>query len=95
MGLPVQDGIKWNSEVSRTLVTSYTGRGRGGGHSTTLWGKKGRNYRRINSWGNWDGDGCNENTPSALRQQVEYPSNTHVIYAPEGMIYPDIEPVEI
>lgn len=95
LGLPVQDGIKWNSEVSRTLCDGYTGSGPGGGHSTTLWCKKNGNYIRINSWGLWDGDGCNENTPEALDQQVRYPNNSHVIYAPEGMIYPHIEPIQL
>lgn len=93
LGLPVQDGIMWNNEVSRTLVTNYTGSGAGGGHSTTLWTKSNENYRRINSWGLWDGDGCNENTPKALKQQVEHRNSSHVIYAPEGMIYPELEPV--
>jgi hypothetical protein len=93
LGLPVQDGIMWNNEVSRTLVTNYTGSGAQGGHSTTLWSKSDENYRRINSWGLWDGDGCNENTPKALKQQVEHRNASHVIYAPEGMIYPEVEPV--
>jgi hypothetical protein len=92
LGLPVQDGIMWDSSVSRTLVTDYRGQG-GGGHSTTLWTKSGENYRRINSWGMWDGDGCNENTPNALKQQVEHRFSSHVIYAPEGMIYPELKPV--
>ena len=91
MGLPVQDGIIWDSSVSRTISTNYVGRG-GGGHSTTLWTKAGENYRRINSWGMWDGDGCNENTPRSLQQQVEHRYSSHVIYAPEGMIYPELEP---
>lgn len=95
MGLPVQDGIPWNSEVSRTLVTNYTGNNAQGGHSTTLWTKKDDNYRRINSWGSWDHDGCNENTPRALKQQVEHRHSSHVIYAPEGMIYPERTPVEV
>lgn len=95
LGLPVQDGIPWNNEVSRTLVTNYTGRMAMGGHSTTIWTKKGENYRRINSWGNWDGDGCNENTPRAMQQQVEHRSASHVIYAPEGMIYPELAPVSV
>lgn len=93
IGLPVQDGIMWNNEVSRTLVTNYTGSGAQGGHSTTLWTKSDENYRRINSWGLWDGDGCNENTPKALKQQVEHRNASHVIYAPEGMIYPELSPV--
>ncbi len=91
MGLMVQDGIGWNGSVSRTLVTNYVGGG--GGHSTVLWTKKGPNYRRLNSWGMWDGDGCNENTPEALDQQVRWRGNTHVIYAPEQMIYPAPLPV--
>lgn len=94
IGLPVQDGIIWDDSVSRTLVTNYVGRG-GGGHSTTIWTKKGPNYRRINSWGMWDGDGCNENTPEAMQQQVRHRYSSHVIYAPEGMIYPEIEPVKV
>jgi hypothetical protein len=94
LGLPVQDGIIWDSSVSRTLVTDYKGQG-GGGHSTTLWTKSGENYRRINSWGMWDADGCNENTPRAMKQQVEHRWSSHVIYAPEGMIYPETKPVEV
>ncbi len=94
LGLPIQDGITWNAEVSRTLCTSYTGRGAQGGHSTTIWTKSGANPRRINSWGMWDGDGCNEQTPEAWRQQILLRGNTHVIYAPEGMIYPELAPVE-
>jgi hypothetical protein len=93
LGLPCQDGVIWNSEISRTLVTKYTGGGAGGGHSTTLWTKSGENYRRINSWGMWDGDGCNENTPSALKSQILHRYSSHVIYAPVGMIYPDLDPV--
>jgi hypothetical protein len=94
MGLPVQDGIIWDNSVSRTIVTNYVGNG-GGGHSTTLWTKKGSLYRRINSWGMWDGDGCNENEPKALKQQVEHRYSSHVIYAPEGMIYPELQPVKV
>lgn len=94
LGLPVQDGIIWDNSVSRTLSTDYKGQG-GGGHSTTLWTKSGENYRRINSWGMWDGDGCNENTPRSMKQQVEHRWSSHVIYAPEGMIYPELAPVEV
>lgn len=93
LGLPVQDGIIWDSSVSRTLSTNYVGAG-GGGHSTTLWTKSGENYRRINSWGMWDRDGCNENTPRSLEQQVRHRWSTHVIYAPEGMIFPELQPVQ-
>lgn len=93
LGLPVQDGLIWDSSVSRTLVTDYKGEG-GGGHSTTLWTKQGGNFRRINSWGMWDGDGCNENTPRALKQQILHRYSTHVIYAPENMIYPELSPVQ-
>lgn len=92
LGLPVQDGIIWDSSVSRTISTNYDGRS-GGGHSTVLWTKKDGNYTRINSWGYWDGDGCNQNTPQSLKQQIEKRGNTHVIYAPTGMIYPEIPPV--
>lgn len=92
MGLPVQDGIIWDNSVSRTISSDYVGQG-GGGHSTTLWCKVGENYRRINSWGMWDGDGCNENTPKSLKKQVEHNFSSHVIYAPEGMIYPEAKPV--
>jgi hypothetical protein len=95
LGLPVQDGITWNNEVSQTVCDNYTGRGAGGGHSTCLWLKKNGNYIRINSWGKWDGDGCNENTPKALDQQVRLSGNNHVIYAPEGMIYPDTPPIPL
>jgi len=91
LGLPVQDGIIWDSSVSRTISTDYRGVG-GGGHSTTLWTKDGENYRRINSWGMWDGDGCNLNTPKSLKQQVEHRYSSHVIYAPENMIFPELEP---
>lgn len=93
IGLPVQDGIIWDGSVSRTLSTDYRGAG-GGGHSTVLWTKSGDNYRRINSWGMWDGDGCNENTPRSLQQQIEHRYSSHVIYAPEGMIYPELAPVQ-
>jgi hypothetical protein len=92
LGLPVQDGIMWDDSVSRTICTDYRGNG-GGGHSTALWTKKDDLYRRINSWGMWDGDGCNENTPRALKQQVEHRFSSHVIYAPEGMIFPELAPV--
>lgn len=94
LGLPVQDGIIWDDSVSRTISTDYVGRG-GGGHSTTLWTKRGENTRRINSWGMWDGDGCNENTPKSLKKQVEHNFSTHVIYAPEGMLYPELAPVSV
>jgi len=92
IGLPVQDGIIWDSSVSRTISSDYVGQG-GGGHSTTLWCKFGENYRRINSWGAWDGDGCNENTPKSLKKQIEHRYSSHVIYAPEGMIYPETKPI--
>ena len=95
LGLCVQDGIIWDSSVSRTVSTNYVGAG-GGGHSTTLWTKYDNgNYRRINSWGMWDGDGCNENTQRSLEQQVRHRYSTHVIYAPQGMIYPELKPVEM
>ena len=93
LGLPVQDGIIWDNSVSRTISTDYVGQG-GGGHSTTLWTKFGENFRRINSWGMWDGDGCNENTPKSLKKQVEHRYSSHIIYAPEGMIYPELNPVQ-
>lgn len=94
IGLPVQDGIIWDDSVSRTICTNYRGQG-GGGHSTALWMKKSQNYMRINSWGMWDGDGCNENTPEALKQQVEHRFSSHIIYAPENMLFPELAPVEL
>ena len=94
LGLPVQDGIIWDSSVSRSISTDYVGSG-GGGHSTTLWTMAGDNYRRINSWGMWDGDGCNENTPKSLKKQVEHRYSSHVIYAPQGMIHPELAPVVV
>lgn len=95
LGLPVQDGIMWDSSVSRTICTNYRGSG-GGGHSTTLWTKsEDANYRRINSWGMWDDDGCNENTPTALDQQVKHSFSTHILYGPADMIYPELQPVEV
>ena len=94
MGLPVQDGISWNNSVSRTLSTNFVGGG--GGHSTVLWTKSPEgNYRRINSWGMWDGDGCNENTPASLAQQVRHNFSTHICYGPAEMIYPELKPVEV
>lgn len=101
MGLPVQTGLAWGPECEQTVVTRYTGRGAGGGHSTTLWLKKGNNFRQLNSWGeSWNQDGQNEITPEAMRQMVEYSSrvfgkNVFVIYAPEGMIFPELEPVTL
>lgn len=95
IGLPVQDGITWNAEVAQSIVTNYTGSRPEGGHSTTLWLKNGENYLRDNSWGAWDGDGCNENTPKALDQQVRFGGNTHILYAPEQMIYPELAPVTL
>lgn len=92
LGLPVQDGIIWDNSVSRSISTDYVGSG-GGGHSTTLFGMIGQNFRRINSWGMWDGDGCNENTPRSLKKQVEHRYSSHIIYAPAGMIYPELSPV--
>lgn len=95
LGLPVQDGIIWDNSVSRTISTDYRGAG-GGGHSTTLWTKSPEgNYRRINSWGMWDGDGCNENTPASLAKQVRHNFSTHVLYGPAEMIYPELKPVEV
>ncbi len=93
LGLPVQDGIIWDSSVSRTRSTHYVGQG-GGGHSTCLWTKSDDDYRRINSWDMWDGDGCNENTPESLAQQIKHRYSTHIIYMPEGMLYPDLDPVD-
>jgi hypothetical protein len=95
IGLMVQDGLVWDSSVSRTVSTEYRGVG-GGGHSTVVWTRyENGNARRINSWGFWDGDGCNENTPRSLRQQVLHRYSTHVIYAPVGMIYPELKPVQL
>ncbi len=95
IGLPVQDGIVWDNSVSRTRVTNYIGRG-GGGHSTVLWTKAANgDYRRINSWGEWDGDGCNENSPESIDQQVRHSFSTHICYGPAEMIYPELKPVEV
>lgn len=96
MGLPIQDGLPWNNELAQTLVTNYTGRFAMGGHSTTIWTRSGDKPRRLNSWGvDWNEDGCNENTPEAMDQQVRHPSSSHIIYAPAGMIYPELPPVEL
>lgn len=92
LGLPVHDGIIWDSSVNRPLSTDYKGSG-GGGHSTVLWTMDGENTRRLNTWGYWNGSGCNLNTPRSLKQQVEHRYSSHVIYAPAGMIYPEQEPV--
>lgn len=95
LGLPVQTGMAWNSELERERVTSYTGRGAQGGHATTLWLRKDKHICHINSWGNWNGDGCSTWTEEALRQIVSYRGNTFVIYAPDGMEYPELANVTI
>lgn len=88
LGLVVQDGLIWTNELERSIVTNYTGRGGVGGHSTMLWRKNTRgNYWRRNSWGKWDLDGYNENTPQALKQQILHSQSDHIIYAPAGMMY--------
>ena len=93
-GLPVQTGMAWNSELEQERVTNYTGRGARGGHATTLWLRKDNQICHINSWGNWNGDGCSTWTEEALRQIVSYRGNTFVIYAPDGIEYPELPPVE-
>ena len=86
MGLPVQIGIAWTPEMDREHVTSYRG-GRGGGHAVVWWLKY-----LINSWGSWNGDGMSTYERRALEEIVNYPGNTFVIYAPDGMEYPEVKP---
>lgn len=91
LGLPVQTGMSWNSELEQEVTTKYTGRGARGGHATTLWLQKENNeYRHLNSWGMWNGDGYSSWTERALEQIVTHRGNTFVIYAPEGMVYPEL-----
>lgn len=89
LGLPVQTGMAWNNELERERVESYTGAGAQGGHATSLWLDK-----HLNSWGSgWNGDGLSSWSDRALEQIVTHRGNTFVIYAPDGMDYPDLEPI--
>jgi len=87
-GLVVQTGMTWNSELEQEVVTSYTGRGARGGHSTYLFGRKENgNIWHHNSWGLWNQDGRSSWTKQAMRQIVTFRSNTFIIYSPE-LVYP-------
>ena len=86
-GLPVQTGMIWNNELEKEVVTSYSGRGRGG-HATYLFGRrKNGNIIHHNSWGMWNQDGKSEWTRQAMKQIVTFRQNTFVVYSPE-LTYP-------
>lgn len=87
LGLPVQIGITWGREMDAEHVEDYAGSG-GGGHAVVLWLGK-----LINSWGNWNGDGMSTISDRALDQMVRHRTNTFVIYAPDAMSFPGLEPV--
>lgn len=89
LGLPVQTGVAWNRQLDQEVVTAYDGRNNQGGHSTLLW--QGKN---INSWGTaWCQDGMSD-WSSALDDIVTWPGNTFVIYAPDEMSMPDLQPIK-
>ncbi len=87
-GLPVQTGVAWKESLDEENPQEYRGRSLGG-HSTVLWG----DYQ-INSWGEqWNQDGMS-NWMDCLDEIVTYPGNTFVIYAPDGMSMPKLEPIK-
>lgn len=91
-GLPVQTGFAWNDSCSRELVSNW--RSGGGGHSTVFWQRsKSGNVVMINSWGQWNEDGCNEWKEEAIAQALAHEWTTLVGYAPDEMSFPDQAPI--
>lgn len=87
-GLPVQTGVAWKESLDEERPHEYRGRSLGG-HSTVLWG----DYH-INSWGKgWNGDGMS-NWMDCLDEIITFPGNTFVIYAPDSMSMPFLDPVK-
>jgi hypothetical protein len=95
LGLCVQTGMAWNSELEQERMTKYTGRGAQGGHATLLWHKRGSDYCHLNSWGDWNQDGVSTWSEKALEDVVTHRGNTFVIYGPTGMVYPDVDATQI
>ena len=87
LGLPVQIGITWGREMDAEHVENYIGNS-GGGHAVVLWLSK-----LINSWGSWNGDGMSSISDRALDQMAHHRTNTFVIYAPDAMQFPKLDPV--
>ena len=86
-GLPVQTGVAWLKSLDSETVKEYSGKSLGG-HSTVLWGDV-----NINSWGpGWCGDGMHS-WNDCLDEIVTYPGNTFVIYSPDSMSMPMLEPI--
>ncbi len=93
-GLPVQTGFAWNDSCSREIVTNW--RSGGGGHSTVFWQRaKSGNVVMLNSYDQWNEDGCNEWTEGAIAQALAHEWTTLVGYAPDEMSFPDQKPIEL
>jgi hypothetical protein len=89
LGLPVQTGLIWNSDMEQPHIESYNSRRGAGGHSTTFW-----QGRQINSWGaDWNDEGTNTYSQKALEQMVTARDSVFVIYAPEQMEAPPRPPI--
>jgi hypothetical protein len=95
LGLCVQTGMAWNSELEQERMTKYTGRGAQGGHATLLWHTQGGEYCHLNSWGDWNRDGMSVWTEKALEDVVTHRGNTFVIYGPTGMVHPDGDAIQV
>lgn len=93
LGLPIQTGVIWGSNLSREFVTRADTRG--GGHSTCLWCHDDEsNVRNINSWGDgWNGDGVHTWSVDAFDQMLRNDRSSFIGYAPDGMMFPTPEPL--
>ena len=88
LGLPVHVGIPWGREMDAEHVQNFVGSG-GGGHAITFWLNS-----LINSWADWNGDGMSSYSYRALEQMCAHQWGVFIIYAPDGMSFPDLDVVE-
>ena len=95
LGLPVQTGVTWGSNMNKEYVTRPSSSG--GGHSTVLWcHAPNTDPRNINSWGaNWNGDGVHTWSVDALASMLRSSRSSFIGYSPDEMMYPPPEPLGV
>ena len=85
-------GVKWTSEMDTpSVISNYTGRGRGGGHAVSVLGYDIRKkYLYIsNSWGtNWGENGVKPITFTAFNRMMRYGWN-------HGYLYSDLADIDM
>jgi hypothetical protein len=95
LGLPIQQGSKWNNSCSKEVVDNWQPMRGSGGHSTTFWQLSNlSNVKNINSWGKgWNGDGVHEFTFLSISRMLQDPDTVLIGYSPDAMSFPTPEPI--